>query len=305
MLDRLTLDQLRVLVTVAETGSFSAAARKLGRVQSAVSQSIQTLEELLEIALFDRSRRTPVLTEAGRVIIEDARHLLRGTENLRARARSIAGEIEPDIAIAVEHTFPRDVLVASLGAFAERFPDLPVTLFTETYGGGERRLRDGSARLAIYPAEFGAPTDLASELLYVVRLVPVVAADHPLAALKPPLSLSQLQPYLQLIRADNQRPSTGYFGGLLSSRLWRFSDMRTRLEFLLDGLGWSLMPLHLVQPHLDSGALKMLGLRVVGPLSMQSPLHVAHLPSRPPGQAGRWLIEDMRKRLETQESPPP
>ena len=50
---------------------------------------------------------------------------------------------------------------------------------------------------------------------------------------KPPLSLAQLQPYLQLIRADNQRPSTGYFGGLLSSRLWRFSDMRTRLEFLL------------------------------------------------------------------------
>ena len=54
MLDRLTLDQLRVLVAVAETGSFSAAARKLGRVQSAVSQAAQTLEEVLGAALFDR-----------------------------------------------------------------------------------------------------------------------------------------------------------------------------------------------------------------------------------------------------------
>jgi DNA-binding transcriptional LysR family regulator len=298
MLDRLTLDQLRVLVAVADAGSFSAAARRLGRVQSAISQSVQTLEELLEIALFDRSSRTPTLTEAGRVILDDARHLLRGTENLRARARNIAGEVEADLAIAVEHTFPAAVLAASLGAFAERYPDLPVTLLTETYGGGERRLRDGTVRLAIYPAEFGAPTDLASELLYVVRLVPVVAGDHPLARLRPPLSLTQLQPYLQLIRADNQQPSTGYFGGLMSSRLWRFSDMRTRLEFLLAGLGWSMMPLHFVEPQLATGALKRLELRVVGPLSMQSPLHVAHLPSRPPGQAGRWLIEDMRRRLE-------
>jgi DNA-binding transcriptional LysR family regulator len=44
MLDPLTLDQLRILIAVAETGSFSAAARRLGRVQSAVSQSIQWLE---------------------------------------------------------------------------------------------------------------------------------------------------------------------------------------------------------------------------------------------------------------------
>ena len=66
MIDPLTLDQLRVLVSVAESGSFSAAARRLGRVQSAVSQSIQTMEATLGLALFDRSTRTPALTEAGR-----------------------------------------------------------------------------------------------------------------------------------------------------------------------------------------------------------------------------------------------
>ena len=54
MLDPLTLDQLRVLVAVADTGSFSAAARRLQRVQSAVSQSIQTLESTLRLTLFDR-----------------------------------------------------------------------------------------------------------------------------------------------------------------------------------------------------------------------------------------------------------
>ncbi len=55
MIDPLTLDQMRILVAVTEAGSFSAAARKLGRVQSAISQSIQTLETTLRVTLFDRS----------------------------------------------------------------------------------------------------------------------------------------------------------------------------------------------------------------------------------------------------------
>ena len=67
MLDALTLDQLRILIAVAETGSFSAAARRLGRVQSAISQSVQSLEATLGVQLFDRETKTPRLSEAGRV----------------------------------------------------------------------------------------------------------------------------------------------------------------------------------------------------------------------------------------------
>ena len=76
MLDSLTLDQLRVLVAVAETGSFSAAARKLGRVQSAISQSVQSLENALGTTLFDRAGKVPKLNDAGQVILTDARRLL-------------------------------------------------------------------------------------------------------------------------------------------------------------------------------------------------------------------------------------
>ena len=77
MLDRLTLDQLRILATVAETGSFSAAARKLGRVQSAISQSVQSLESTLGLPLFDREGKVPKLNDAGRVLLQDARRLAR------------------------------------------------------------------------------------------------------------------------------------------------------------------------------------------------------------------------------------
>ena len=66
MLDALTLDQLRVLVMVADVGSFSAAARRVRRVQSAISKSIRTLEEALSIQVFDRAGKYPALRQPAR-----------------------------------------------------------------------------------------------------------------------------------------------------------------------------------------------------------------------------------------------
>ena len=78
MIDALTLDQMRIFVTAVDEGSFSAAARKLGPVQSAVSQSIAALEGHLGVALFDRTGKTPRLTPAGAALAKDARRLLKG-----------------------------------------------------------------------------------------------------------------------------------------------------------------------------------------------------------------------------------
>ena len=64
MISSLTMDQLRVLVEISERGSFSAAARALGRVQSAISQSVKSLEETQGVQLFER--------QAGKVPIEGA-----------------------------------------------------------------------------------------------------------------------------------------------------------------------------------------------------------------------------------------
>ena len=149
MLDRLTLDQLRILIAVADSGSFSAAARQLGRVQSAVSQSVQSLEATLGVMLFDRGERTPKLSEAGRALLIDAREIVSSAESLRAHAESIVSEVEPELSLAVDAVLPADALRASLKALSHEFPRLPVTLFTEGLGGAEQRLRDRVARLGI------------------------------------------------------------------------------------------------------------------------------------------------------------
>ncbi|MBM3560365.1 MAG: LysR family transcriptional regulator [Alphaproteobacteria bacterium] len=297
MLDRLTLDQMRMLIAVAETGSFQAAARRLGRVQSAVSQAIQALEFTLGVTLFERTAKPYALTETGRVVLADARHVVRTADTMRVRAATVAGGLEPDLAIAVEAIFPSDVLMAGLQALAAAFPDLPVTLYTEGLGGPEQRLRDGTARWAIYATQLTGAVGLESEFLVSIPMVPVVAAGHALAALPSPLTREVLEPHLQLVLTDRTAVTAGLQGGIVGRHIWRFADLGLRLDYLLAGFGWCHMPQHLVAPHIAAGRLARLVLAENGPALRHFDLNVVHERGRLPGRAGAWLIAELRRRL--------
>lgn len=292
MLDTMTLDQLRALEAVAETGSFSAAARRLGRVQSAISQSIQALETSLGIVLFDRSGKVPKLNDAGRVVLDDARNLLRGAEALKARAESIAEDIEAELTLAVEAMFPMHVLTESLKALNQRFPLLPVTLYTEALGGAEQRLRDGAARIAIYPPMPQLSENRETEFLVSIPTVPVVAADHPLAKERGPLSRGLMERQVQLVLTDRSPVSAGLSHGIVSHRTWRFADLNTRLQFLLEGFGWCNMPVTLIYDHVKAGRLKVLDIAQHD--APEFAIHAVYPRGRTPGRAGRWLIEQLR-----------
>ena len=296
MIDPLTLDQMRVLVAVAETGSFSAAARKLGRVQSAISQAVQTMETALRLQLFDRSHKTPALTEAGAAILEDARTVLLRAQGLQARARDIRDELEPELTLAVDATLPMPLLMKSLEALREAFPTLPATLFTEALGGAQETLMSGAARMAIYPIHGGPTADVTAEFLTRVALVPVVAAHHPLAGLNHPVAREDLEAHVQLVLTGRNAFAQALRGGVVSPHIWRFADLTTRLEFLLAGFGWCNMPLHMVQDHVAAGRLKRLEIPFVGP-PPEFPLYVVSPRDRPLGRAGRWLVADLRERL--------
>lgn len=296
MLDRLTLDQLRVLIAVADTGSFSAAGRNLRRAQSAISQAIQALEGTLGLALFDRAAKTPVLTDAGRVILADARDLIRDAEALKGRAASIAAGIEPELTLAVEVMFPVAVLMQSLKALAAEFPRVAVTVFTEVLGGGEQRLREDAARLGLFaPREGLRRGDFVTTPLTKILMVPVAATDHALAKLKGPLGREVLERHTQLVLTDRTQLTAGFSGGVIGRHTLRFADIATRLDFLLAGFGWCNMPAHMVEAHIAAGRLKRLRLQEDD--SWLFPIHVVHRRDRPPGRAGRWLLDDLRARL--------
>jgi DNA-binding transcriptional LysR family regulator len=290
MIERLTLDQLRVLVAVAEAGSFSAASRRLRRVQSAVSQSIQALENTLQLELFDRSGKWPKLTEAGQAVVSDARQLLRGADALRSRAGSMVDGLEPALSLAIDPLFPSDILMDALHAVEAAFPGLPLTLFTETFGGSEHRLRDRTAHLAIYSLQTTGSTDLNAEFLTDVEMLPVVSAGHPLAARGAQLSRADLAEYVQLVLTEGV--SEGWSRGVLGDRIWQFADVHARQIFLLGGFGWCNAPRHLVEPQIIEGSLVRLNIKEQPGFTL--PLHLVHLQDAPPRRAARFLIEKVR-----------
>jgi DNA-binding transcriptional LysR family regulator len=306
MLDNVTLDQLRILIAVAESGSFSAAGRRLRRVQSAISQSIQSLETALDTPIFDRSAKPPRLTDAGRVLLGDARHIVHGVDMLRARAESMADEVEPELTLAVDAMFPSGVLMASLKTLSETFPCLSVTLFTEGMGGPEQRLRDGVAQLGLYaPLPTSTARDLETEFLFSIPAIPVVAASHPLASVPGPLTRDVLEHHVQLVLTDRTPLTTGFTGNIMSLRIWRFADLGSRLEYLLGGFGWCYMPVHLVEEPIASGRLKRLDIKEHRGRVFNFPIHAVHQRGRATGRAGRWLLDNLRQRLaQTQPAQP-
>jgi DNA-binding transcriptional LysR family regulator len=296
MLDRLTLDQLRTLIAIAECGSFSAAARKLGRVQSAVSQTVVGLERELRVELFDRSSKVPALTDAGRAILQHATEVVRSVEDLRGRAEHIAAGVEPELAVAIDHIFPNAVLMEGIAALQKKFPDVPVTIFTEGLGASEQRLREGLVRLAIYPPLDGAaPSDMAAEFLASIAFIPVVSVDHPLARRKGPISDGELRKHIQLVITDRTRRfDSTPAGAPQSPHVWRFADQYTRLEYLLKAFGWCHLAVHFAESHLRARRLKWLNLEQYNGGYVSLAVSVVYNPRRPLGPASLYLVDRLR-----------
>jgi DNA-binding transcriptional LysR family regulator len=296
MLGNLSLDQLRVLVTIVDAGSFSAAGRKLRRAQSAISQAVATLEELQGVVLFDRGGHRPQLTEVGRVLVDQARLVLASAARFEAMAASAHAGLEAELAIAIDPLVPTAPLIESLRALSERFPDLLVSFSTEGLGGSLRRLRSGSAALAICLLLPTVPDDIVAYPLLQVGLQPVVAPRHPLASLGRPVTRADLEPHVQLVLSD-PIDGAGASYGLLSAKLWRFVDLSRRLDFLLAGFGWCRMPEHLITEHLAAGRLVRLPIDEDPTPREGLTIHAAHRRDHTLGPAGRWLLDTLRRRL--------
>src|SRR5690349_15249328 len=127
-----TLDQLHTLLAVIEAGSFSAAARRLGRVQSAVSQAMANLEEHLGVTLWDRSTRVPTLTDTGRAVVGAARRVRGEVDALRQLVAGLAQGLEAEVSLCFDALFPLSALVDLCRDFAAAYPSVALRVDSQT-----------------------------------------------------------------------------------------------------------------------------------------------------------------------------
>ena len=295
-MDPITFDQLHVFLTIVETGSFSAAARRLRRAQSAVSYAIANLERLLSVELFDRSTRTPTVTAVGRALIPDARSIIARVRELESHARALSGGLEPRVALAVDGLFPVEPILKSLSAFRDQFPLVQVGFYSEMLGGVVHHLAEDRC-------DFGISTPLLTEVegyswtyLTDVELIAVVSRDHVLAKLGRPSTHADLHSHTQLVITDRSPLTEDRDFGVISGSTWRLADLQSKLSCLLQGLGWGSMPRHTVASDLESGRLVQLAIEGQEP-AVFAPMALVHRRGYQPGPAAEWLLDHLKRTI--------
>jgi DNA-binding transcriptional LysR family regulator len=284
-----TLDQISVFLAVVESGSFTAAARRLGRAPSVISYAIANLESQLGVTLFARAGTArPKLTDAGQAILSDSRNLAIAVDGLLAKARGLISGLEAEVALVVDVMWPAKKLVKALDDFRRKFPTVALRLQVETLGAVTHAVMQGTAAFGI-----SGPLELASDLLVrgpagSVKLVPVAAPTHPLASMTEPIGAAA-HDHIQLVLTDRSTLTQGRDFGVLSVKSWRLADLGAKHALLLAGMGWGNMPKPMVNEDLKRG--RLVELKIEMPGEPIYPFHTVYRNDAPPGPAASWLME--------------
>ncbi|MCB5163084.1 LysR family transcriptional regulator [Marinomonas algarum] len=119
-----SVEQLQAFVATVETGSFSAAARQLGKAQSVVSQHVINLEIDCNTPLFERSGRYPTLTAAGKALLPQSTALLQQHQRFTNSALSLHQRTPDDITIALDEGIPLKTIAKAIVDLEAKYPNL-------------------------------------------------------------------------------------------------------------------------------------------------------------------------------------
>ena len=295
MLQSVSFDQLRMFVAAADEGSFSAAARRVQRTQSAVSEAILNLEAQLGVALFDRQGRYPKLTSEGVILLADARAVITDVDAMKARAKGIAGGLEAELAAVVDVFLPIEAIAEFAREFRVQFPATPLRLYVEALGGAVQPVIDGRVNLGIVGSLPTLPQGLVQERVTEVTFMMVAAASHPLASYRGTIPKAELARHVQLVLTDRSALSEGREFGVMSPSTWRLADLFAKHAFLVAGLGWGGMPLQTVAKDIAEGRLVELSVEDVPQGGLTLPMFAIYRDADPPGPAGRWMIDRLKR----------
>ena len=281
-----------------ETKSFSAAARALGKVPSAVSMSIANLEIDLNLQLFDRRGREPVATAQAKALYEKTQQLLVEINQWYQYANSLSTGLESELNIVVVtelmHTRWTDYIVL----LEQAFPQLQVNVFRAPQEDAHQLLFDGHAQLAfMFEREQLEAREQFVELKKEV-LVSVAAKHHPLSQLKT-VSYEELVKNRQIVVASRNRDIKPEL--LFSKIYWRTDNHHSACSMIKRGLGWGVLPLEMLseQPELKRN-LKVLQLSDFTP-KFEYYVDLVWSKETTLGQAAHFLIDHARNKRKNTE----
>lgn len=286
---QLSPEALLAFAHAAQLGSFSAAARQLGKQQSTISTSIANLEADLNLQLFDRNFRKPQLTAAGRLILVQAEQVLAAEARLTDTALQLSAGLEAEFSLVLSDTYQSDHFETILREFAERFGLVSFRCQIAEQTELVHLVQSGVAQLGLVATQVRYPPDISALTLKERSLIGCyVARQHPLAhrAQQQALVVQDLAEYREL-RLSQPLPELPTIN---TQQQWHAPTYTMLLEMLMLGVGWASLPRWIVQRY---AANQMLELHIDGwPVELS--VDVIWSRQYPLGQAGQWLLEQMR-----------
>ena len=289
----LTLEALRVMDAIDRRGSFAAAADELGRVPSALSYTMQKLEEELDVGLFDRSGHRTKFTNVGRMLLERGRILLEAADKLTTDAEALSRGWETHITVVCEALVPATQLFPLVDKLAKK-ANTQLSLMTEVLAGAWERLEQGRADIVIAPdMHFRSSSEINVRKLYKIMSVYVAAPEHPIHLEPEPLSDAVRVKYRGIAVADTARERPVLTVQLLDKQQrLTVSTIADKRQALIDGLGVATMPYPLVEQDIAEGRLRV----VSAEYSHETDIIMAWRRDSM-GEAKSWLLREIPKLL--------
>nr|WP_315243999.1 LysR family transcriptional regulator [uncultured Albidiferax sp.] len=251
-----TSESVQVFLAVLDRGSFSAAARALGRVPSAVSMAIAHLEAELNLPLFDRSGREPQPTAAARSLEPQARLLAAQLQQLQAQALALTQGLESRLTLAIAPELLAAEWRSPLATLAQEYPLLEVEVLAAPQTDALAMLHAGRANLALV---FERPSldgregfqEVSSEILVAV-MAPALLAQ----TLQPGTGLreEQLTNTRQIVVASRDLAAIDTRFAY-ARHCWRTDNHIAALGLIEAGIGWGWLPQSFVRSQIAAGTL--------------------------------------------------
>ncbi|MEP7155598.1 MAG: LysR family transcriptional regulator [Betaproteobacteria bacterium] len=290
---RISLDALQVLDAISRKGSFAGAATEMHRVPSAITYTVQQLEQDLDVLLFDRGGHRARLTPAGHELLNEGRQLLRAASDLECRIQQVAKGWETELRIAVDTIIGVERIFPLVEEFYKLASGTRIRVMTEVLGGNWDALVAGRADLVI-GAGGDAPSGggFATLPLGRIEFAFVASPAHPINLEPQPLAESTIARYRAISVADSSRNLPPRTVGLLSGQdVLTLPTMSTKVAAHIAGLGVGFLPRPLAEEAKRGGKLNILAVEIP---KATGEAFIAWLPSRT-GKALRWFLDTLQR----------
>ena len=285
-------EQLTIFKTVMETGSFSAAARKLGKVPSAVSMSIANLEIDLNLKLFKRAGREPVPTAQARTLFEKTEQLLIEMNQWKQHAAALSTGLESALNIAVVSELLHTHWTDYISLLEHQFPELQINIFSAPQEDAQKMLISGAAQFALMFEREQLESNEQFVELKRAALVPVASKSYALAQ-HASIRFEQILQSRQIVVASRDRTIKPEL--LYSKTYWRTDNHHSACALIMQNLGWGVLPLEMLNenPQLKQH-LKILNFADFTP-KFEYFVDLVWNRESLQGAAARFLIDNQRK----------